>query len=87
MIVRFVCTIMLHLKVRERLMQGLRMMKFAANMHWMFDAFYAPWLMGFLQFWTVVGVEVANIAIILTTTSEFDVVTSFLSLAVVDEFG
>ena len=83
---RFICAIMLHLSVSDEMQQGLDLMKFAANMHWMFDRPAVAWLMGFLQLLTVILTELANMVVLTSNETVIDVVMNFLAFIVILDF-
>lgn len=83
---RFICAIMLHLTVSDEMQQGLNLMKFAVNMHWMFDWPAVAWLMGFLQLLTVILTELANMVVLTSNETVIDVVMNFLAFSVILDF-
>ena len=83
---RFICGVILHMKLADEIKAGLEMMKFSLNHEYRFQDFYLAFLAGLLQTTMIIVVETVNILAILASTSTIEVVLNFMALAVISEF-
>lgn len=86
MFVRFICGTILHLSLIDEVCSGLENMKFCLNQSYLFQSYKQAWLVGFLQTFITVCVEVVNIEIILTSLDPVEIVYNFIALAIIAEF-
>lgn len=85
-VVRFICGLVLHMKIQEEACAGMTTMKFALNHPYRFTDYRVVWLSGFLQSSAIFIVEIVNFISILSSYSISGIVADFMALAVISEF-
>lgn len=85
-IARFICGVILHMKMQDELKTGLSIMKFSLNHHERFDQSYVAFMSGLLQACMIMVVETVNFLAILNAVTVLDIVMNFMALAVISEF-
>lgn len=86
MFARFICATILHLSCVDEVSAGLEMMKYAVNHPYKFEHFSIAWLSGFLQCFSCLCVEIANIGVICGANDTISIVFNFIALAIIAEF-
>lgn len=61
-------------------------MKFAVNHEYKFKCFWFAWICGFLQTWSCLLTEIANIGVLNGADDTISVVFNFIALAVITDF-
>lgn len=85
-LLRFVCSIGLHSFLHSDLNNGLHNMKFVINHSERFKSLFMAFNAGFFQVVSSLLIETTNLLIILSSTTEFDVVLNFMALKVIADF-
>ena len=83
---RFLCAILLHVSLQEEIIQGQKIMKFAANHPWKFRSYKVAFMIGFAQMFMVVSVEIVNLVVLNTNNTVMDILMNFLALVIISEF-
>lgn len=86
MFCRFICGTILHLSLLDEVTKGLDNMKFALNHSYLFQSYFSAALVGFMQSFIVIAVELVNIEIILVSLDPLDIVYNFIAIAIIAEF-
>ena len=85
-ITRFICGIFMHITLICEIKQGLDMMKFANNHHFLFRRWGVAYIVGFTQLSLVVMVELINVVILVTNNTIMDTLMNFLALVIIADF-
>ena len=83
---RFICATILHLSLIDDVYNSLDNMKFALNHPYLFQDYTIAYTCAFLQFFTTVMTEMANVALILTAIDPINCTLNFIALAIIAEF-
>ena len=83
---RFICATILHLSLIDDVNNSLNNMKFALNHPYLFQDYSTAYICAFLQFFTTIMTEFANVALILTATDPINCTLNFIALAIIAEF-
>jgi hypothetical protein len=86
MFARFICAIILHLSLTDEVTDGLGMMKYSCNHGYRLHSQTIAYLAGFCQFFSSIGVETANIGVILAANDTISIVFNFIAVAIIAEF-
>lgn len=86
MFVRFICVTVLHLTMVEQTNQHLNMMKFSLNHPYLFDHSTMTFLIIFVEYLISICIELANIAVLLTTGDTISLISNFVAIVIVAEF-
>lgn len=86
MFARFICATILHLSLVDEVSAGLEMMKYSVNHPYKFETFSVAWMSGFLQTFSCLTVELANIGVICGAPDTISIVFNFIALAIIAEF-
>ena len=87
MMARFLCGIVMHINLADRVNQGMRMMKYSLNHQWKFENWTYGFFAGLMQFLAAFCVEIGNFISILTHFEIMDIVMKFMSLLIIQSFG
>lgn len=83
---RFFCCLVLHMQLANELQRGLNFMKFTTNHQYRFVNYKTAWFAGFMQASVSYIIEVANLLVILSSSTVLDVVMNFMALEIVSQF-
>ena len=86
MFARFICATILHLSCVDEVYAGLEMMKYSVNHPYKFEHSSVAWMSGFMQYFSCLTVELANIGVICAANDTIDIVFNFIALAIIAEF-
>lgn len=86
MFARFICAVILHLSLTDEVTDGLKMMKYAVNHDYRFNNYIIAYISGFFQMFSSIGVECANIGVILAANDTISIVFNFIAVAIIAEF-
>jgi hypothetical protein len=62
-------------------------MKYSLNQHYKFSSYWVVFSVYFIRFTIILGIEIANILVIITSNSLGDVVQNFVALTIITQFS
>jgi hypothetical protein len=62
-------------------------MKYSLNQHYKFSSYWVVFSVYFFRFIIILGIEIANILVIIASDSLGDVVQNFVALAIITQFS
>lgn len=85
-VVRFLCTIILHINLAGELHQSFNLMRYTTNHAYKFERWGFAFSIGMWQMIVLISVELVNMAIMVTEDSIPDTVTNCLAIVMISEF-
>ena len=76
----------MHVMVSDEIMNGLKMIKYASNHWWKFDAPFTAALSGVFQSVALVIVAIVNYHVLLISTNVLNVAKDFMALMIIANF-
>lgn len=86
-LLRFACTLILHVSFNGSLKNGLRSMKLVINHSYRFENSWEAFIPGLMQTVTVFMIENTNLLVILSSHDALEVVMNFLACSVINDFS
>lgn len=85
-IIKFVCSVVLHLYLQVRLRQGMDIMKFVANHSYRFETPILAFTTGFMQASQIVANEWISFLVLVFSTDTLEIIRNFFALVVIADF-
>jgi len=83
---RFIAGMIMHIHINMEILNGFRMMKYAINHWWKFKYHRSAVFAGFLQFFAMFMIALANYLVITISDTVLDVAKDFTALLIIADF-